>query len=174
VPRGGGSGEEEARPDNAGGEENEALEEAYWVMQQAVSMLVKQVPEQARAADLMTHTEKVAACRPTDTMEEALALMNERRKRAVPVLTDDDTLLGFIKYRDPIKAVGAGKGQQQVKAWMRRELLTCEPDTPFADMEALLLAGDTGRLHVVDDEHKLIGLVSRTDILRHYALYRGI
>ena len=100
--------------------------------------------------------------------------MNARRKRALPVLAEDDTLLGFIKYRDPIKAVSAGKGGQQVKAWMRRELITVEPDMPFADMEALLLEGHTGRLHVVDDDHRLIGLVSRTDILRHLVLYRGI
>ena len=42
------------------------------------------------------------------------------------------------------------------------------------EMEAMLLAGDTGHLHVVDNEKRLIGLVSRTDLLRHYALYQGL
>eukprot|EP00966_Prymnesium_polylepis_P274309 6337155-Prymnesium_polylepis.1 len=91
-------------------------------MHQAVSMLVKQIPDQVCASDLMVGIEEACVCRPNDTMEDALALMNQRGKRAVPVLADDDTLVGYVKYRDPIKAVGAGKGQQQVKAWMRREL----------------------------------------------------
>ena len=68
-------------------------------------------------------------------------------------------------------AVGAGKGQQQVKAWVRRELITVSLDTTFTAMERLLLEGDTGRLHVVDDEGRLVGLVSRTDLLRHFKHY---
>ena len=51
---------------------------------------------------------------------------------------------------------------------MRREFLTVQPDTPFTEMERLLLEGSTGRLHVVDDDGKLLGLVSRTDLLRNY------
>jgi len=155
-------------------DDDAALDEAYWVMHQAVSMLVKQIPDQVCASDLMVGIEEACVCRPNDTMEDALALMNQRGKRAVPVLADDDTLVGYVKYRDPIKAVGAGKGQQQVKAWMRRELLSVAPNTPFTDMEAMLLEGDTGHLHVVDDANRLIGLVSRTDLLRHYALYKGL
>ena len=34
------------------------------------------------------------------------------------------------------------------------------------------LQGDTGRLHVVDGEGRLLGLVSRTDMLRHFQMYR--
>jgi len=33
------------------------------------------------------------------------------------------------------------------------------------------LQGDTGRLHVVDGEGRLLGLVSRTDMLRHFQMY---
>ena len=155
-------------------EEEEAREEAYWVMQQAVAMLVKQVPEQVRASDLMTKS--IIACKPTDSMDDTLALMNKMRKRAVPVCSDDGEmkLLGFIKYRDPIKAAQSGKGHQNVKAWMRKEYMTVEPDTPFTEMEELLLEGSTGRLHVVDDDGRLIGLVSRTDVLRHYDHYKTL
>ena len=36
-------------------------------------------------------------------------------------------------------AAQAGKGQQQVKAWVRRELISIAPDATFATMERLLL-----------------------------------
>ena len=151
-----------------------ALEEAYWVMQQAVQMLVKHVPSQACAADLMTSTDHIVCCSPQQTMAEVLDLMNEKKKRAVPVCDEAGTLLGFVKYNDPIKAAQQGKSKQQVKAWMRREYLTVAASTPFADMEQQLLEGSTGRLHVVDEDNRLLGLVSRTDLLREYDHYKAL
>ena len=41
--------------------------------------------------------------------------------------------------RPDIRAAQAGKGQQQVKAWVRRELISIAPDATFATMERLLL-----------------------------------
>jgi tRNA nucleotidyltransferase (CCA-adding enzyme) len=96
------------------------------------------------------------------------------KKRAVPVVGEDRKLLGFLKYRDPVKAAQTKKGSQCVKAWMRREVRTVEPDTPFTKIEALLLEGTTGSLHVVDDDHRLLGLVSRTDMLRQCGHYKSI
>ena len=103
--------------------------------------------------------------------------MNRMRKRALPVVEASaeagvlGKLIGFIKYSDPVKAMQAGKGQQLVKQWTRRELLRIDEATPFTEVEALLVGGSTGRVHVVDQEGRLIGLVSRTDMLRHYQLY---
>ena len=149
-----------------------ALTQARAIADEAVELVVGQVPQQARATQLMTKT--VHHCSANDTMDDALELMNRLRRRAMPVLGDDGTLLGFLKYRDPIRAAQAGKGRQLVKAWMRRELITIGPDATFTEMEEELLAGDTGRLHVVDDDGRLLGLVSRTDMLRHYQYYKGM
>ena len=42
--------------------------------------------------------------------------------------------MGYIKYKDPVKAAQSGKGQQQIKAWMRRELLKVpRPSPPLTD-----------------------------------------
>lgn len=147
--------------------------ESKEVLSQALRMIVAQVPQQVTAGEIMTTT--ITTLEPTDTMEHALALMNRMRKRAVPVVESDDSggrkLIGFVKYSDPVKAMQAGKGQQLVKAWARRELVRVDKDTPFAELEALLVGGSTGRLHVVDEEGHLIGLVSRTDMLMHYKHY---
>jgi len=167
--------EAEATDGEGGGEgggevvETAAVLEARSVLAVAMSHVIEQIPEQITAVDLMTTS--VHSCSPTDTMVEIRATMNRLRKRALPVLDEDETLLGYVKYRDPVRAVQTGKGQQQAKAWMRRELLKVESDTPFNELEALLLEGSTGRLHVVDADGKLIGLISRTDILRHHKLY---
>ena len=100
---------------------------------------------QARASDLMTRT--LHSCSPNDTMDSALELMSRLKKRAMPVLAEDGLLLGYLKYRDPIRAAQAGKGQQHVKAWVRRELISIAPDANFATMEALLLEGGAACHH---------------------------
>lgn len=158
-----GMGEDEGSP---------ALDEAYWVMQQAVSMVVKQIPQQATASDLMSTA--ITALKPTDSMADALSLMDSKRKRAVPVVGDGNVLLGYIKYRDPIKAAQTGKAEQQVKAWVRRELITIQPEASFTEMEELLLEGSTGRLHVIDDDRRLLGIVTRTDVLGYYQHYKDM
>ena len=40
--------------------------------------------------------------------------------------------------------------------------------------QSLLVEGTTGRLHVVNEDGHLIGLISRTDLLRHYRLYESM
>jgi len=147
-----------------------ALSEASALLKEAVAASIDSVPAQARAHQLMTKT--VHSCSPEDSMDSALELMNRIKVRAMPVVNGSGTLLGYLKYRDPIRAAQAGKGQQQVKAWVRRELISIAPDATFASMERLLLEGDTGRLHVVDGDGRLLGLVSRTDMLRHFQHYK--
>jgi len=43
---------------------------------------------------------------------------------------------------------------------------------PQPSLPVVWLQGDTGRLHVVDDDGRLLGLVSRTDMLRHFQHYK--
>ena len=69
-----------------------------------------------------------------------------------------------------VKAAQAGKGEQQVKAWMRREVVTVLEETPLRELEAILME-EAGRLPVVDREGMLVGLITRTDVLRHQGLY---
>jgi len=143
------------------------------VMEEAVAAVLKQIPEQVRAEALMTKT--IYSCKPTDAMTHVLAFMNRMKRRVLPVLAEDGTITGFVKYRDPVKAVQDGKGEQQVKAWMRREFNTCSASTPFTQLEELLIEQRVaGRLYVVDDERRLLGIVSSSDLLRHHNHYRAM
>ena len=84
----------------------------------------------------------------------------------------EGTFLGMLKYRDVIKAAQANKSHQLVKAWMRRDVLTCAADTPLDEIEAIFVdMHATGRLPVVDEDGTLLGLVTRTGVLRQHRLY---
>ena len=146
-----------------------AADEASSILQSALTEVLTAIPKQVTASKLMTKT--IFSCAPNDTMTHALLLMRRVEKKATPVV-DPKTgrLCGMLKFRDVVKAAQAGKGRQQVKAWMRREVTTVHEDTTFTDLEQALQE-QTGRLPVVDHEGRLQGLVTRTDVLRHHKLY---
>ena len=97
------------------------------------------------------------------------------RWQAMPVVDSLGVLLGMVKFRDVVKAAQAGKGEQAVKAWMRRDVVTMQADTPFDQLESALVAPSApGRLPVVDAQGTLLGLVTRTDVLRQHQYYGGM
>ena len=57
---------------------------------------------------------------------------------------------------------------------MRREVVTVSGTTPLDDLERVMESEGAGRLPVVSDEGKLLGLVTRTDVLRERKLYSRV
>jgi CBS domain-containing protein len=57
---------------------------------------------------------------------------------------------------------------------MRREVVTVSGATPLDDLERVMESEGAGRLPVVSDEGKLLGLVTRTDVLRERKLYSRV
>ena len=145
------------------------LAEARALLNRALEHVISQVPEQPTAEDLMTKT--VFSCSPGDTMEEAMKMMNRIAKKAVPVIDDERKLMGMLKYSDVVKAEQAGKGQQLVKVWMRRDVVTIAPEAKFDKVEQLIIDTGSGRLPVTDENGVLLGLVTRTDVLRQHRMY---
>ena len=54
----------------------------------------------------MTHRDKVKTVGPDDTARKAATLMSRHHFARVPVVDEDDTLLGLITQHDIIKLVG--------------------------------------------------------------------
>ena len=145
---------------------------AYGYLAQALQQVVGQLPTQKTATDLMT--KKVFCVSPDDSMDEARLTMLRVGKKSTPVVDADGKFVGVLKYNAVIKAAKANKQAQQVKAWMRRDVTTCSASTPLDELELTMESSGAGRLPVVDDEGKLLGLVTRTDVLRERNLYDQI
>ena len=54
---------------------------------------------------------------------------------------------------------------QTVAEWMNRELLTVTPSTPLSEAIKLLVDRHIGGLPVIDDEGKLVGVISESDLM---------
>jgi tRNA nucleotidyltransferase (CCA-adding enzyme) len=98
------------------------------------------------------------------TMEEAGRIMLRYGHTGMPVV-EGDNMVGVISRRDVDKAMIHELGHAPVKGFMTTQVLSVLPETPVDEIQKLMVKYDIGRLPVID-EGRLMGIVSRTDILR--------
>jgi CBS domain-containing protein len=142
-----------------------------------------------QAQDVMTT--KVVAVAPDTPVTEIAKLLVERQISAVPVVSDERRLLGIVSEGDLIHGLGregAGRSwwldmlaspktraKEYLKShgrlasdMMTREVVSVTPNTPLPEI-ARLEARRIKRVPVLRDG-ELVGIVSRADLLRGFAL----
>jgi tRNA nucleotidyltransferase (CCA-adding enzyme) len=132
-------------------------------LQQLVDRLQEQIPHPPTARDLMSSP--VRTIRPDTTIEQAQRILFRYGHSGLSVVDEKDQLVGIISRRDLDLALHHGFNHSPVKGYMTRNLRTISPDTPLPDIESLMVTYDVGRLPVVESG-QLIGIVTRTDVLR--------
>lgn len=121
-------------------------------------------PERVKLADIMSFP--VVSISPEATMRQAQAMMAREKVRGLMVL-DGEKICGIIVLWDLKKLKRESHWQSPVKAFMVRKLYTIEPSASPAAAARLMIKNDIGYLPVLQ-EGKLIGIVTRTDILTYY------
>ena len=115
-------------------------------------------------ADLMSFP--VEHLPPETSMRDAYELMREKKIRGVLVMENDE-LLGIVVLWDFKKIKTSKQWEKPVKAYMARNLITVAPDDNPSSAGRLMLENNIGHLPVTLD-NKVIGIVTRTDILNYF------
>lgn len=115
------------------------------------------------ARDLMSSP--VRTVESSATMQDAGLLMSRWGHGGFPVL-DRGRLVGIVTRKDVDKAIAHKLGHAPVKGFMAHRLVTVSPTTSVVELEALLARRGIGRLPVVDEDGRLVGIVTRKDVLR--------
>lgn len=102
---------------------------------------------------------------PDDTIQQAAMLMAEQDVGVLPV-TIDQQLVGIVTDRDiAIRGIGTGGGPDTaVEDVMSRAVQCCFPGQDCAEVLAMMSQIQVRRLPVVDDNRRLVGIVSITDL----------
>jgi len=116
----------------------------------------------ATVAQIMTSPVKTVM--PETPIEEAGRLMLRYGHTGLPVVKNDE-VVGVISRRDVEKATHHGLGHAPVKGFMSVNIVSVTPETTVAAARELMIEHDIGRLPVLQDG-KLVGIISRTDVLR--------
>jgi len=119
-------------------------------------------------ADLMTTD--VVTLTPRQHVASAVSMMQSARIRHLPVVGDDNQLLGLITQRD-LLAIGDHL-TRPVSEYMQSEIKTVSPDTPAYEAAYLLLRYDIGCVPVTDNHGILLGIITDTDFVR--VAYRSL
>jgi tRNA nucleotidyltransferase (CCA-adding enzyme) len=122
----------------------------------------QKVKPASKAADIMSSPVKTIT--PETVIEEAGRIMLRYGHTGLPVIKDGQ-VLGVISRRDVEKAVHHGLGHAPAKGFMTKNLVSVGPDATVAAVRELMIEHDIGRLPVLE-QGKLVGIVSRTDVLR--------
>ena len=114
--------------------------------------------------DVMTARPRCAA--PGTPLGHVAELMQTQDIGAIPVL-DGDRLAGMITDRDiVVRAVAQDQDPRGIpsREISSGELVTVGPDQDLSDALHLMARHQVRRLPVIDDENRLVGVVSQADI----------
>jgi CBS domain-containing protein len=114
--------------------------------------------------------EVVSYYRAEDTGDRLAGVITEGGFGSVPILAGDGKVLGIVSEFDLLKAIMEGKELSKVTAGdiMTKGAISVTQDTPAMEIIQLLQSQHLIRVAVVDAGGKLVGIVSRRDILLGY------
>ncbi len=131
-------------------------------------------------------TTKVVSIRPDADVHEAARLLSEHRISGMPVVDDRERVVGVISEADLLMLAGLDRGHtfkdilhrilgqpspsrksgDTVAQVMSAPPLTAKADDDVTEVASILDERRIKRLPVVDDQGKVVGIISRADIIR--------
>jgi tRNA nucleotidyltransferase (CCA-adding enzyme) len=141
------------------------------MLNQLLDAITAAIPQPPTARDLMSTP--IRTIRPETTIAEAQRILLRYGHSGLPIVVGSgappenrlDILAGIISRRDLDIALHHGFSHAPVKGYMTTQVKTITPDTTLPQIEELMVNYDIGRLPVLADG-KLVGIVTRTDVLR--------
>lgn len=116
--------------------------------------------------DIMTQA--VVTLAPQRSVPEAITLLAQHRFRHLPVVEDAQDIVGIVSDRDLLRALtrGTSVDQMTVQEIMKPQVVAVRPETPLSVATTVMLRHRINCVPELDDEQRLCGIVTSTDLLR--------
>lgn len=124
-------------------------------------------------------TRNPTAVTPEEALKDAVWKMEHGHFRHMPVVDNDGKLIGMLSDRDirlirPSLAF-VSKEDAMVQLWSLAvqqaavfDPISVKPETSLKEAAELMLRWHVGGLPVADDQNRLVGIITYTDLLREY------
>jgi IMP dehydrogenase len=130
-----------------------------------VDEMIVEIERVKRADELVIRREDVVTAEPAQTVREVDEMMEREGVSGAPVVDEDDTVLGIISGTDIRPYLEVGESDEVRKA-MTDEVITAEEGVTARDALELMYDHKIERVPIVDDENRLVGLVTMQGILQ--------
>jgi CBS domain-containing protein len=111
----------------------------------------------------------VVALFPETDIYEAMHSLLKKKVSGAPVIDDGGNLVGMLSEKDCLRILTAeafdGLPQGTVSGYMTEPVQTVTPDTSVYDIVTRFLNSGFRRMPVIDEKGRVVGLVTRRDVL---------
>jgi Zn-dependent protease/CBS domain-containing protein len=122
--------------------------------------------EGVKVRNVMTSVPDVIYVPPDWTLEQLIDVMFKTRHMGYPVQESQTSpVLGVITFSDVQRVPASERVAIRVEDVMKREIISIRPDADAFDALKLMSSKNLGRLIVMEDG-QMVGIVSRTDLMR--------
>ncbi len=113
-----------------------------------------------RVADYMT--KNVITLSPEDTVEDAINLIEKTGHDGFPVVDENRKLIGYVSSTDLLRK----DPKTKIREVMSRELYVAREFMDLKDAARVMFRTGHSKLPVVDDEGRLVGIITNADVIR--------
>ncbi|WP_136513566.1 A-adding tRNA nucleotidyltransferase [Geomonas edaphica] len=133
------------------------------VLEQLETVLRKRVDPIRVARNIMSSPVKTLP--PDCTIEQARERLVRYNVSAMPVVSSGE-VVGIISRKTVEKALYHNLNGVPISDYMHSEFYVAAPDTPISEIQNYMVGGDSRLVPVLSDK-KLLGVITRTDLLRY-------
>lgn len=101
---------------------------------------------------------------PNDTIKEASNLLSKKTIDGAPVI-ENNNILGILTLSDIVWSLAESKEDLKVKEVMQKDVVTVNQDMKVANAVEIMYNENIGRLILVDNDDKPVGIVTKTDVV---------
>ena len=127
-------------------------------------MLEEYIRQPRLAKDIMTTPVKTVP--PESTIRQVEEIMLRYGHSGLIVVDEKEGIQGVFSRRDLEKVKKHDLSHAPVKGYMTRKVVTIAPKAPISKVQKLMVTHDIGRLPVVNANGKLMGIITRSDLLK--------
>jgi CIC family chloride channel protein len=110
----------------------------------------------------------VVSLPPEESVEKAYQMMLDKNFKGIPIV-ESERVVGMVTMSDLLRVPREQMNSTNLKSIMTRDLLITYPDESLLEVLNKMTQKGVGRLPVVSREtNKLVGIITRTDIMRSY------
>lgn len=137
--------------------------EIDYIYEKLVNSTLLFISEGKKAEDIMKSPVKIVDHE--TRIKDVYKIMLRFGYTGIPIM-NKEKLVGIISRRDIDKAMNHGFSNAPARAYMSSHIITAKKDTPVEILKKKIIENEIGRVPILEN-NKLVGIVTRTDILRN-------